>query len=216
MAGKKIAANKMFRVKLKKNHEECACGGVHDIFGKYSEEMLGIKRNAIYHMRKSALKVGACLESSTAYIEVIDWHHANKRFLGGIAPKEELVTITSDELAEVLSVKVAPIWDEEDNVWFVLNLFKLRTDTSGSVIRGLYNGCLVLGYPYEFDHCFTLRDVESMQERGLFVTDTGMISLKITYNEGKNIAENVARLAEINKKVQKRHEKRRKDTKKDL
>lgn len=214
MAG--VAANKIFRVKLKRTHEECACGGVHDIFGKYSEEMLGIKRNAIYHMRKGSLKVGACLESSTAYIEVVDWHHANKRFIGGIAPKEELVTITSDELSEVLSVKVAPIWDDEDNVWFVLNLFKLRTNTAGSVIRGMYNGCLMLGYPYEFDHCFTLRDVESMQERGLFVTDTGMILLKITYNTGKNIAESSSRLAEMNEKHSKRHEKRRKSSKKDL
>lgn len=211
-----MVTNKLFRVRMKKTHEEYVCCGVHDIFGKHPESEIGIKRNKIYLMRKGALKVGTCLESSTAYVEVVHWHHANKRYSPGIAPEEEMVTITSDELAEVLSVKVAPIWDEEDNVWFVLNVFKLRTNTSGSVIRGMYNGCLMLGYPYEFDHCFTMRDVESMQERGLFVTDTGMILLKITYNTGKNISESASRLAEINKKGSKRHEKRRKDTKKDL
>lgn len=173
----------VYKVKKKSDHSEHICTSFSGLFQYFSEEDLGMKICGLYLHRKKNFKPFDVIETPKVYIEVLPLYKSrNVACVPSFTPSQPERKASVDDIVTMLSIKCDNVRDDEDNVIYVLDLFKRRMVVRGvknNLIHEANGGYINFGPVEWYGDCFSFEDIEKMRERGLCLNRANDLCLKI-------------------------------------
>lgn len=174
----------VYKVKKKSDHSEHVSTSFSGLFQYFSEEELGMKICGLYLHRKKNFKPFDVIETPKVYIEVLPLYKSrNVTYVPSLIPPQPETKASSDDIVTMLSIKCDNLkGDEEDDVYYVLDMFKRRLSVKGirgNLIHEVSDGYINFGPVRWYDDCFSFEDIERMRERGLCLNRANELCLKV-------------------------------------
>lgn len=174
----------VYKVKKKSDHSEHILTSFSGLFQYFSEEDLGMKIGGLYLHRKKNFKAFDVVETPKVYIEILPLYKSrNVACVPSLAIPQPEIKASEDDILTMLSVKCDNLKrDDEDNVYYILDMIKRRLSVmgiTGNMIHEASNDYINFGPVRWYDDCFSFEDIEKMRERGLCINRANELCVKI-------------------------------------